>query len=72
MKKHVKNYLKAHNKGIQDVILCEDRNDGCKNVAVWIHHIVFKSQGGSDEADNLVALCLVCHGKRHNLNLKGD
>ena len=29
------------------------------------HHIVPKSQGGSDAADNLVALCANCHEDRH-------
>lgn len=40
-----------------------------------VHHIVFRSQGGSDESDNLITLCHTCHkalhdGKIHP-NLKG-
>lgn len=61
MKRHVKNYLKATGYGIQDVILCER----CAFVAVDIHHIKYKSQGGSDEYENLIALCRDCHIKAH-------
>ncbi len=62
MKKHVKNYLKAT--GLQgEIILCEV----CGQVAVDIHHIIFKGQGGSDEYENLIALCRVCHEKAHGL-----
>ena len=40
-----------------------------------MHHIVFRSQGGSDESENLITLCHTCHkalhdGKIHP-NLKG-
>lgn len=30
-----------------------------------VHHIIFRSKGGSDEADNLVTLCHTCHKKLH-------
>lgn len=63
MQKHVKNYLRAHpNLSNADVILCEV----CDAVAVDIHHIVFRSHGGSDNADNLIALCRQCHTKAHS------
>jgi 5-methylcytosine-specific restriction endonuclease McrA len=32
-----------------------------------IHHIVFKSQGGSDVDDNLICICLPCHNRAHGL-----
>jgi 5-methylcytosine-specific restriction endonuclease McrA len=32
------------------------------------HHIVFKSQGGEDAPENLITLCIVCHGKKHGIN----
>lgn len=34
---------------------------------VHVHHIRFRSQGGSDTPDNLVWLCRPCHDKRHGL-----
>ena len=65
MKKHVKNYLKHHNLTIADVIMCEYCN---KEVAVDIHHLVYRSHGGSDEADNLIALGRTSHFNHHNKN----
>jgi 5-methylcytosine-specific restriction enzyme A len=32
------------------------------------HHVLPKSRGGSDTADNLITLCLVCHGMKHGSN----
>lgn len=29
--------------------------------ALDVHHVVKRSQGGRDEADNLVGLCRACH-----------
>lgn len=31
------------------------------------HHLIPKSQGGADTLDNLVGLCLHCHGKVHTI-----
>ena len=33
------------------------------------HHVIFKSQGGSDTEENLLTLCLYCHGKAHGRTL---
>ena len=55
MKPHVKNYLKAHGYGEQDFIPCEE----CGRQAVDIHHKIFRSQGGTDEVDNLIAFLLI-------------
>jgi len=30
-----------------------------------VHHIVYKSKGGTNKASNLVTLCKTCHGKHH-------
>ena len=37
-----------------------------------VHHIIFRSQGGSDEESNLITLCHTCHRDLHNgkINLK--
>jgi len=63
MQKHTKNYLKHHGFGEQDMILCEK----CGFIAVDIHHKVKRSRGGTDEADNLIALCRDCHNKEHGI-----
>ena len=48
------------------------RDNGlCVDCGKWVekgtppHHIVFKSQGGSDTMDNLKTVCMDCHFKYH-------
>lgn len=50
-----------------------DRDGGfCQKCGQWIepgvipHHIIFKSQGGSDTMENLEMLCQNCHYKIHH------
>ncbi len=35
-----------------------------------VHHIIYRSKGGSDEAENLITLCEYCHKKLHDGKLK--
>jgi len=44
-----------------------------KNSKLEVHHIIFRKNGGSDEASNLVTLCKICHDSLHcgNITLKG-
>ena len=50
----------------------------CVECDTWIppgtipHHIVFKSQGGSDIMDNLEMRCPGCHGRAHGINVKEE
>lgn len=39
-----------------------------------VHHLIFRSQNGSDEAQNLITLCHTCHKALHNgqINLKAN
>ena len=61
MKKHVKIYMEYFGYGEQDIPFCEV----CESVAVDPHHIVFKSQGGTDGIENLIGLCRRCHDITH-------
>ncbi len=61
MKKYIKNYLKHKGLTGQEWIECEE----CYRTATDIHHVIKRSQGGTDEAENLIALCRHCHSKYH-------
>ena len=61
-KAHVKNYMKHFGYGEQDIILCE----ACHRKAIDLHHIKYKSRGGGDEVQNVIALCRKCHDLAHN------
>ena len=34
--------------------------------AVQVHHLKYRSSGGSNELDNLIHLCIKCHYEMHN------
>ena len=38
---------------------------GKKNIKLEVHHIVYRSQGGTDDENNLITLCENCHDKLH-------
>ena len=46
--------------------LCEK----CGSIAVDAHHLVKRSQGGDDSAENIRLLCRECHLKAHATNNK--
>lgn len=39
---------------------------GKKHVKLEVHHIIYRSQGGTDDEDNLITLCEDCHHNIHN------
>jgi hypothetical protein len=72
------NYGYANNKSYilaRDNYTCHCCKGKSKDSKLEVHHIVFRSQGGSDEHDNLITLCKTCHDKLHKgeikLNLMG-
>ena len=66
MQKHVKNYMNHFGYGEQDFIPCEV----CGSQAVDLHHVIYKSQGGSDEVNNIIALCRRDHESAHSGDLE--
>lgn len=62
MQEHTKNYLKARGLTTADFIRCEY----CGKQANDIHHIVFRSHGGTDDYSNLIALDRDCHRMAHS------
>jgi len=61
---NVKAYVLA-----RDKYQCQADKKGCKPV-LNVHHIKFKSQGGSDSPDNLITLCEKHHEQLHAGKLK--
>lgn len=64
---------KGNQKGfynVREYVLCRDdyqcQKCKIKKVKLHVHHIIFRSKGGSDSPENLVVLCLNCHKKIHN------
>ena len=59
----------------RDNYTCQHCKGKSKDSKLEVHHIVFRSNGGSDEESNLVCLCKTCHDKLHkgeiSLNKKG-
>ena len=45
------------------------QNCGKVKCKLEVHHIIFRSNGGSDEPENLITLCNDCHYKVHNRGL---
>lgn len=41
-----------------------------KNTRLEVHHIIYRSQGGTDTPDNLLTVCSLCHRKIHENTLK--
>lgn len=52
---------------------CQHCKGKSKDSKLEVHHIVFRRNGGSDEASNLITLCKICHDSLHcgNITLKG-
>ena len=43
---------------------------GLKKGTLEVHHIIYKSKGGSDDLDNLITLCRKCHKDLHSDKLE--
>ena len=59
----------------RDNYTCQCCKGKRKDDKLEVHHIIFRSQGGSDEESNLITLCHTCHKNLHggkiNPKLKG-
>ena len=62
MRGYKKVYLNHFGYGEQDYVPCENCGKPCND----IHHLTFRSQGGSDEIENLIGVCRACHDMAHN------
>lgn len=58
----------------RDGYKCQSRQNVKHSEKLHVHHIIFRSQGGSNEPDNLITLCETCHRALHNgeFEIKGN
>ena len=63
MKKYKKTFIKFWDIGEQDVFLCQLPE--CNQRSVEIHHLIFRSQGGKDNIENLFGICRQHHDLAH-------
>lgn len=54
----------------RDNYTCQCCKGKHKDSKLEVHHIVYRSQGGSDEESNLITLCETCHKKLHKGELR--
>ena len=54
----------------RDGYTCQCCNGKHKDHKLEVHHIIYRSQGGSDEEDNLITLCHTCHKALHSGKIK--
>ena len=69
-------YQKGFNYGFssrKEAVLNRDsykcQHCGKKNCRLEVHHIVYRSKGGTDDENNLITLCKECHDSVHKDNL---
>ncbi len=49
----------------RDGYICQHCKGKSKDTRLEVHHIIFRSEGGSDEEANLLTLCKTCHDGLH-------
>lgn len=54
----------------RDNYTCQHCSGKKKDDRINVHHIVFRSNGGSDEPENLITLCKTCHDALHAGKIK--
>lgn len=54
----------------RDGYTCQCCNGKHKDHKLEVHHIIYRSQCGSDEEDNLITLCHTCHKALHSGKIK--
>lgn len=56
----------------RDGYTCKCCHGKHKDSKLEVHHIVYRSHGGSDDAENLVTLCHTCHKALHDGKINPD
>lgn len=53
----------------RDNYICQNCKGKSKDSKLEVHHIIFRTNGGSDEESNLICLCKTCHDELHDGNI---
>lgn len=56
----------------RDNYTCQYCSGKHKDSKLEVHHIIFRSNGGSDEQENLITLCHTCHKALHSGRINSD
>ena len=81
LRKYTWGYQKGTNYGFEntksmvrfrDNYTCQYCKGKSKDSKLEVHHIQFRSNGGSDDPSNLITLCSKCHHKLHSNEIKLD
>lgn len=54
----------------RDNYICQHCKGRRKDSKLEVHHIIYRSNGGSDKEDNLITLCHACHKGVHSKSIK--
>ena len=54
----------------RDGYKCQHCKGKSKDSKLEVHHIIYRSNGGGDEQENLITLCSSCHYKLHHNEIK--
>lgn len=54
----------------RDTYKCQRCKGKSKDKRLEVHHIVYRSNGGSDDHENLITLCKTCHDEVHANNIE--
>ena len=57
-------YYKFHGLDKCHILYCKN----CGKVATCLHHVKYRSQGGTNDPTNLIPLCDICHKFHHDNN----
>ena len=65
-------FARSYSENVWRVNICENR--GCYQTILWetfhLHHLIHRSQLGSDVIENVAAICAECHANEHDRGIK--
>ena len=72
MTNHAKSFLASRNISGSDDRVCENCGRVTVALDLDVHHIRYRSMGGTDEPENLMGCCRECHEHIHSNNISDE